>query len=198
MPNAPRRRLAYPKRFGQANRGQPLVRLKDQPQRFEPGAQRQFGGVQWRARRRRELETASAIGALVETRPCSISAHVAPRQRDRTLVTTRRTNPPIRPHQGFHQSSAPLLVAKRFNHLRDRSDPQQHLADRVRHHLNPPPRKPLESHEKTPSSSNITDNAKVEQLANFERSQSAIQASSSSSLLASFKSAVSNPSVNQP
>src|SRR5262249_50563782 len=115
MPNAPRRRLAYPERLGQANGGQPLVRLQDQPQRFEPGAQRQFGGVQWRARRRRELETASAIGALVQTRPCPVLAHVAPRQRDRTLVATRRTNPSVGPHQGFHQSSAPLLVAERLD-----------------------------------------------------------------------------------
>jgi hypothetical protein len=42
------------------------------------------------------------------------------------------------------------------------------------------------------------NNAKLEHSANFERSHSAIQASSSSSVLASLRSAVSNPSVNQP
>jgi hypothetical protein len=78
MSHAPGRRLAHPKRLGQANGGQPLVRLQDQPQRFEPGAQRQFGGVQWCARRCCELETASAIGALVQTRPCPVLTHVAP------------------------------------------------------------------------------------------------------------------------
>jgi hypothetical protein len=42
------------------------------------------------------------------------------------------------------------------------------------------------------------NNAKAEHSANLERSQSAIHASSSSSALASFRSAVSKPSVNQP
>jgi hypothetical protein len=31
----------------------------------------------------------------------------------------------------LQQPPAFLLVAKRFNHLRDRSDPQQHLADLI-------------------------------------------------------------------
>ena len=42
------------------------------------------------------------------------------------------------------------------------------------------------------------NNAKVEHSANFERSLAAIQASSSSSAFASFRSEVSKPSVNQP
>jgi hypothetical protein len=76
-----------------------MVRLQDQPQRFEPDAQRQLGSVERRACRRRELKTAGAIGALIQTGPRSVSAHVPPRQRDRTLATTSRTNPSIGPHQ---------------------------------------------------------------------------------------------------
>src|SRR6516162_8439877 len=34
-----------------------------------------------------------------------------------------------------------LLVAEGLDHLRDRADPQQHLAARARHHRNPPPPK---------------------------------------------------------
>jgi hypothetical protein len=85
MSNAPSRRLAHPKRLSEANRGQPLVRLQDQLQYLEPGAQRQLGGVQWHARRRGELKTADAIRALIQTRPRPVPAHVAPRQRNPAL-----------------------------------------------------------------------------------------------------------------
>jgi hypothetical protein len=55
MAHAPGRRLADAKRFGQADRGEALVRLQHQPETREPHPKRELGCMKRCAGRDREL-----------------------------------------------------------------------------------------------------------------------------------------------
>jgi len=97
MSHPPSRRLADIQGFSQSNRGHRFVRLQNEPHAFQPHAQGKPGGVQRRARCRRKLEAAVAIGALIKTRTRSALSHVTPGDRDGAFIATRRAGLSAKP-----------------------------------------------------------------------------------------------------